>query len=193
MNQTPAFFADYASRLATVIGDFDWAPVHELAQEIHACWQRKHTVFICGNGGSAANATHIANDLVYGIAKGGIGMKAHALSANPAIVTCLANDLGYEHIFSHQVKTLAHCGDILLALSGSGNSSNILSAIDAAVGVGMKTYAILGYSGGKAKSLVDTAIHFQVDDMQIAEDLQLMVGHMVMQHLCQHGECKPCQ
>lgn len=83
--------------------------------------------------------------------------------------------------FSLQLQTFGQPGDILLALSGSGNSPNILKAIEKGRALGMRTFAILGYSGGKAKTLVDVPIHFPVDDMQISEDLQLIVGHMVMQ------------
>jgi D-sedoheptulose 7-phosphate isomerase len=127
---------------------------------------------------------HLANDFIYGIAKdSGIGLKAQALPANSSVITCLANDEGYEHIFSIQLETLASQGDILIALSGSGNSPNILRALEKAGMLGMRSYAILGYSGGSAKSLADVAIHFPIDDMQIAEDLQLVVGHMIMQWL----------
>ena len=148
------------------------------------CWREERCLYLCGNGGSAGNAVHLANDLVYGIAKGdGLGMRAHALSANTSVLTCLANDLDYSEIFSAQLKVFGRRGDILIALSGSGNSANILKAISAAKEIGMPTYAVLGYNGGKAKEMVDVPIHFAVDDMQIAEDLQLVVGHMAMQWL----------
>jgi D-sedoheptulose 7-phosphate isomerase len=111
----------------------------------------------------------------------GPGLRAHALPANAAVLTCLANDTDYSEIFSLQLQTFGQPGDILLALSGSGNSPNILKAIEKGRALGMRTFAILGYSGGKAKTLVDVPIHFPVDDMQISEDLQLIVGHMVMQ------------
>src|SRR3989338_4683866 len=110
-------------------------------------------------------------------------MKVTALSANSAVITCLANDLGYEHIFSEQLAVQAQAGDLLIALSGSGDSPNIVSAIERARSLGVRSYAVLGYSGGKCKALADVAIHFPVDDMQIAEDLQLVVGHMLMQWL----------
>jgi len=110
-------------------------------------------------------------------------MRAQALPANSSVLTCLANDLDYSEIFSFQIKTFCKPGDILIVLSGSGNSPNILKAIEAANALGVESFGILGYSGGKAKELVSTPIHFAVDDMQIAEDLQLVVGHMIMQWL----------
>ena len=141
-------------------------------------------MFFCGNGGSAGNAIHLANDFLYGIAKKtGGGMRVHALSANAAVMTCLGNDVGYDRIFSEQLAVQAQAGDLLVALSGSGNSPNIVSVIEQAKGMGVKSYAILGYSGGKCKEISDVAIHFPVSDMQIAEDMQLVVGHMLMQRL----------
>jgi len=177
-------FAEYADRLQGVLAVADWSGVEKLAQDMRECWIAGRQVFFCGNGGSAGNANHLANDLLYGIAKrSGGGMKAIALSANPAVITCLANDLGYEHIFSEQLAVQAQAGDLLIALSGSGNSPNIIGVIEQAKAMGVKSYAVLGYSGGKCKDIADVPIHFQVDDMQIAEDLQLVVGHMLMQWL----------
>jgi D-sedoheptulose 7-phosphate isomerase len=141
-------------------------------------------VFLCGNGGSAANAIHLANDFLYGVSKTlGSGLRVTALPANASVLTCLANDLGYDAIFSAQLAVQARRGDMLIVLSGSGNSPNILKALEHAKSMSVKTYAILGYSGGKAKAMADVPIHFAVDDMQISEDLQLIVGHMLMQYL----------
>jgi D-sedoheptulose 7-phosphate isomerase len=177
-------FSDYANRLQSVLAAADWSDVTRLAEDMLKCWKRKQQVFLCGNGGSAGNAIHLANDFLYGVAKkSGGGVRALALSANPAVMTCLGNDIGYAHIFSEQLAVQAQSGDLLVALSGSGNSPNIVSAIEQAKVMGVKSYAVLGYNGGKCKNLADVAIHFSVDDMQIAEDLQLIVGHMLMQWL----------
>ena len=155
-----------------------------LAAAMLDTWSTGKCIYICGNGGSAGNAIHLANDLIYGAGMTrGKGLRAEALSANAAVLTCLANDVGYENIYSEQLKVKGSEGDILIALSGSGNSPNIIRAIEVAKGIGMKTFAILGYSGGKCKEIVDHPIHFEVDDMQIAEDLQLIVGHICMQWL----------
>jgi len=182
-------FADYSSRLQTNLATSDWSAVAQLAADMQLCWQEGRRVFLCGNGGSAGNAMHLANDFLYGIAKRtGGGLKVMALSDNPAVITCLANDLGYDHIFSEQLAVQGKKGDLLLALSGSGNSSNIVRVIEQAKDMGVKSYAILGFTGGKCKQLVDVPIHFPVDDMQIAEDLQLIVGHMLMQWLYQNSQ-----
>ena len=177
-------FTDYSRRLQAVLTSSDWSGVHQLAQALLESWQQGRRVFLCGNGGSAGNAIHLANDFLYGTAKKtGGGIRAIALPANTAVLTCLANDIGYDHIFSEQLAVHAQKGDLLIALSGSGNSGNIVRALEQASAMGVKSYAILGFSGGKSKQLADSAIHFPVNDMQIAEDLQLIVGHMVMQWL----------
>lgn len=175
---------DYSSRLQEVLASSDWSSVNLLAQDMLRCWQEKRQVFFCGNGGSAGNAVHLANDFLYGIAKKtGGGLRVQALSANSAVITCLANDVGYESIFSEQLAVQAQAGDLLIALSGSGNSPNIVRVIEQAKAMDVKSYAILGFTGGKCKELADVPIHFPVNDMQIAEDMQLIVGHMMMQWL----------
>jgi D-sedoheptulose 7-phosphate isomerase len=136
------------------------------------------------SGRSGGNANHLANDFLYPLSKThGSGLRVHSLCANPAALTCLANDEGYEEIFSMQLAVLAREDDVLIVLSGSGNSPNILRALEEAKRIGMTSYAMLGFSGGKAKDLADVPIHFEIDDMQIAEDAQMIVGHMLLQWL----------
>lgn len=179
---------DYAGRLAGILGATSWAPVGRLIEALVEVWRRNGQVFLCGNGGSDGNANHLANDLLYGVARsGGRGIRVTSLTANSSVLTCLGNDLGYADIFSRQLHTLAQPGDLLIALSGSGNSGNVVAALDAGRTLGMKSFAIVGFDGGKALGRADDAIHFPVDDMQLAEDLQLIVGHMVMQRLCRQA------
>jgi D-sedoheptulose 7-phosphate isomerase len=179
--------SDYSSRLQMALQTADWSGVGRLAEELHDCWRNGRQVFICGNGGSAGNAMHLANDFLYGISKTrGSGLRVNALPANSSVLTCLANDEGYDEIFSLQLAVQGRPGDVLIVLSGSGNSPNILKALAQAKTTGLRTYAILGYTGGKAKAMADVAIHFPVDDMQISEDLQLIAGHMIMQWLYQN-------
>ncbi len=179
------FFTNYSNRLIQVLASSDWTPVYQLASAMQSAWADGRQVFFCGNGGSAGNAIHLANDFIYGVARTtGGGIRALSLSANPAVITCLANDISYEKIYCEQLAVHGRAGDILIALSGSGNSPNMVSVIERAKVMGIESYAILGYTGGRCKELADVAIHFPVDDMQIAEDLQLVVGHMLMQWLC---------
>lgn len=185
--QTATFCADYARRLQGVLSNYDWSPVAALAEDLLRCWKDGKQVFLCGNGGSAGNAVHLANDFLYGISKvHGSGLRVHALPANTAVLTCLANDEGYDSIYSLQLAVQAREDDLLIVLSGSGNSPNILKVLEQAKNMKVRTYAVLGYSGGKAKVMADVPIHFAVEDMQIAEDMQLVVGHMIMQWLYQN-------
>ncbi len=177
-------FVGYAERLQVALREADWKPVERLARELLDCWKTGRQLFICGNGGSAGNAMHLANDFMYGISKvAGKGLRVNALPANASVVTCLANDVGYEDIYAAQLGALARPDDVLVVLSGSGNSPNITRALEQAKKMSVRTYAVLGFNGGRAKEMADVPIHFAVDDMQISEDLQLVAGHMIMQWL----------
>ena len=152
--------------------------------EFAAARQRGATIFLAGNGGSAANANHMAADLIYGVNQQGRGaFRVHSLASNPSVLTCLGNDIGFENIFSNQLEALAEARDLLLVFSGSGNSPNILNALKSAKKIGVISVALLGYDGGKAKALADLAIHFPFHDMQVVEDLHMIVGHLLMKVL----------
>ena len=177
-------FLAYSRRLSDTLIGFDWSPVVRLAEDLRDCWRTGRQLFLCGNGGSAGNASHLANDFLYPLSKTkGSGIRVHALTENPAVLTCLGNDEGYENIFSFQLSVLAREGDVLLAFSGSGNSPNILRALEEASRIGMTSYAVVAFTGGKAKALADVPIYFPINDMQIAEDTQLIIGHMIVQWL----------
>jgi len=183
---------DRIARYADLLGSCLRSPtverIPELALAFKRAWDTGKTIYLCGNGGSAGNAIHLANDFTYGAGvKRGIGLRIEALPANAAVLTCLANDIGYDKIFSEQLRVKANAGDVLVVFSGSGNSPNVVAALEMGNSLGMETFAVLGYGGGKCKSLAQHPIHFEVDDMQVAEDLQLIVGHMVMQWLCTEG------
>ena len=159
--------------------------VPTLGEALRQAWRDGRTIYLCGNGGSAGNANHLANDFLYGAGvTNGIGLKVDSLSANPAVLTCLANDIGYENVYAEQLRVKGEPGDVLIVLSGSGNSPNVVKALEMGAAKGMTTFAILGFTGGKCKALAQHPIHFPVDDMQISEDLQMVIGHLCMQWLC---------
>lgn len=177
-------FRSYSARLSKVLDELDWDAVQVLSDDLFDCWKTGRQVFFAGNGGSGGNAIHLANDMLYAVSKTpGSGLRVHALPANPAVLTCLANDEGFDQIFSLQLAVLARPRDLLIVFSGSGNSPNVLRALEMAREVGMTSYAVLAFSGGKAKPLADRPIHVETNDMQVAEDVQLIIGHMVMQQL----------
>jgi len=176
--------ANYTDNLTSALAMGAMREIPSLALSLREAWRSGKHIYLCGNGGSAGNAIHLANDLLYGAGtRLGVGMRVEALSANAAVLTCLANDLGYDQVYSEQLRAKAQAGDVLVVLSGSGNSPNVVKALQMGNALGMKTFAILGFSGGKCRELAGHAIHFPVDDMQIVEDLQLIVGHICMQWL----------
>ncbi len=188
---TSHFAVDTAAYLQRLQDGFSPAIIEAieiLAQELLRAWTEGRHVYICGNGGSAANAMHMANDFHYGIGACGAGprlpgLRVEALPANAGIITCLANDTGYDNIYAHQLQVKGRKDDVLIALSGSGNSTNVVRALETAKHLGIKSFAILAFSGGRCLELADIPIHFTIDDMQIAEDTQLVVGHLCMQWL----------
>ena len=178
----------YLDTLSRIFNEDIFKKIDSLAFDLKDAWLNKKNIFICGNGGSAANAIHIANDFLYGAGACGEGpkfpgLKVESLTSNQAVLTCLANDVGYENIFSHQLNVKGNSGDILIALSGSGNSKNIINALEISKKIGIISHAILGFKGGDCLKKCDNAIYFPVDDMQIAEDTQLIVSHICMQWL----------
>ncbi len=178
----------YLQRLQDSFTPAIFEAIETLARNLLQAWVEGRHVYICGNGGSAANAMHMANDFHYGIGACGPGpslpgLRVEAMPANVGIITCLANDTGYANIYAHQLRVKGRRDDLLIVLSGSGNSANVVQALETAAELGMKSFAILAYSGGRCLELADVPIHFEVDDMQIAEDTQLVVGHLCMQWL----------
>jgi len=179
---------DYLDRLNSCFSGVILDQIETMAHDLRAAWVEGRQVYICGNGGSAANAMHMANDFHYGIGACGPGpklpgLRVEALPANAGLITCLANDTGYANIYSHQIEVKGRPGDLLIVLSGSGNSANVVRALETSKRMGLRSYAILAFGGGKCRDLADLPIHFQIDDMQIAEDTQLVVGHLCMQWL----------
>ena len=181
----------YLAKLSNSFSDEIFIAIESLAHDLKETWLTGNQVFICGNGGSAANAIHIANDLIYGAGACGhgekiAGLKVEALTSNSGVLTCIANDTGYENIYSYQLDVKANENDLLLVLSGSGNSANIINALIKAKEKKLKSHAIIGFDGGKCLNEADKVIHFKVNDMQLSEDLQLIVAHLCMQWLSRH-------
>ena len=181
---------DYANRLKNVLSNMRWENLTVLYAEIESCIAQRRRFFVCGNGGSLGNAMHIANDLLYPLTKKkGEGLKVYALGGNPSTLSCIANDEGYEHIFSYELAVQAEAGDVLMVLSGSGNSPNVIEAVKTAKEMGVKTFGILGYDGGKLLNMVDVPIHINIDDMQISEDMQMVCFNIMIQQYLRSTQC----
>ena len=180
-------FDNYFIKLSNYFNSEILISIEKLAEDLMKIWESNNQLFICGNGGSAANAIHIANDLHYGLAQSvkskKYGMKSDALPANTAIITCLANDTGYENIFSNQLRVKANKNDLLVVLSGSGNSENIVNALNVSNEIGLNNYAVLGFDGGQCKQIAKNAIHVPVSDMLVSEDIQMIIFNSCKQWL----------
>lgn len=143
-------------------------------------WDRGATVFICGNGGSASSASHFATDLMKtAIPAGARSLRAIALGDNPALLTALANDIAYDEVFAQPLRSFADAGDVLVTISASGNSPNILAALQAAGECGVERIALTGFSGGAARDLADVAIHVPVSDYGIVETAHCAATHLL--------------
>ena len=154
----------------------------DVLKEAHAVNQR---VFVIGNGGSAATAAHMANDLLLGAAKrGGRGLRVHALTDNVPTLTAAANDIGYSEVFAAQLKVLASPGDVLITISVSGNSPNVIRAIEIAKDLGLQTVGILGVGGGRAGEMVDVAVIVPSDGYGPVESIHLVLDHLTTEYFC---------
>jgi D-sedoheptulose 7-phosphate isomerase len=177
---------EYLHRVCREIDRLDIGQVERLSDLIEDAYHGGRFVFICGNGGSGANASHLCEDLAKCTLRDFDNqkrLKVLSLTDNTAGIMAWANDEGYDRIFVEQLKNLASPGDLLLAISGSGNSPNILKAVDWANRQGLVTMGITGFGGGKLKTLAQYNLHVGIDDMGIAESLHQVVFHWVIDDL----------
>jgi D-sedoheptulose 7-phosphate isomerase len=151
-------------------------------QEARAQGQR---IFVCGNGGSSANASHFVNDMVKSTVKPGMPrFKLICLSDNVPTLTAYANDESYEVIFAEPLSALAEPGDVMIALSGSGNSRNVLRAMDVAQAMGLVRVSLTGFDGGALKDHSDVCVVVPSDSIQVIEDARLVILHAVFRTFC---------
>lgn len=138
-------------------------------------------LFVCGNGGSASTAAHLECDFNKGISYGQTSKyDMECLSDNVPMMMAIANDIGYDNIFIVPLKNKMKSGDVLIGISGSGNSENVIKAMEYANDLGAETIALTGYSGGKLRKIAKYNIHVDIDNMQITEDVHLILNHMMM-------------
>lgn len=172
--------AAYAADLGSLLSQTDWAVAEKMADIIEERCSAGHTLFACGNGGSAATASHFIEDVAKGLER---RWRALALTDNVPMITALANDIGYEDVFAEQLANFVAEGDVLVAISGSGNSENVLRAVRLAKRRGALTLGWSGFEGGKLKALVDHCLVVPSDSMQRIEDVHLIVAHAIYAYL----------
>ena len=168
----------YFELLSRSIGKIPFDQVDAVVDLLLKTYHSQHTIFVFGNGGSAALASHFACDLGKGTVHGsGKRFRVMALTDNVPLMTAWANDTNYENIFSEQLANFAIAGDLAFAISGSGNSLNVLRALELAKQCGMTTTGLAGFSGGRMRDLCDACIVVPCDNMQIIEDLHVSIAH----------------
>ena len=177
---------DYLDRVCQEVQRLDLARIEAVSGLIDAAYRDGRFVFIIGNGGSGANASHFSEDLAKATLhdfEAQRRLKVLSLTDNTPGIMAWANDEGYDRIFVEQLKNLASPGDVLLAISGSGNSPNILKAVEWAKASGMPTVGFTGFGGGALKDLADHNVHAGVDDMGMVESVHQIVFHWVIDDL----------
>jgi D-sedoheptulose 7-phosphate isomerase len=176
----------YLKRVCREIERLDLRPVEQLADLIESAYHAGRFVWIIGNGGSGASASHLCEDLAKCTLRDFENqkrLKVQSLTDNVAWLMAIANDISYEHIFVEQLKNLASPGDLLIAISGSGNSPNVLRAVEWSNDHDLTTYGITGFSGGRLKTLARHNLHVPIDDMGMVESIHLTVFHWVIDEL----------
>jgi len=184
------FITSYLYRVSLAVETMDRLALSRFAGAIDEVVGNGGQVLYMGNGGSAATATHFVNDLVMAYARTGRVVRASSLTDNQALVTGISNDYSFEEVFEYQLRALASQGDLVVAISASGNSPNLIRAVKYAKSAGIGTAAIVGFEGGLLKELADLVVHIQteVGDYGPAEDAHLIVNHAVAGLIRAQGE-----
>lgn len=178
---TAAYAGGYIEKLTKLLKSLDPKQIESVGKLLHAARAEGRQVFVLGNGGSAALASHVAVDLGKGCSRGREKrFRVLSLTDNVPWMTALSNDISYEDVFSEQLANYAEKGDVVIAISGSGNSKNVLKALETANKIGCETVGISGFQGGKLKPLVKHHVHVPSDHMGLIEDGQLIVCHILV-------------
>lgn len=180
----------FMNRVCEEMQRIDTKEIECLANAIHRCYLEDRFVFLCGNGGSGSNASHLCEDLGKGTLRRcdfdddtKKRLKILSLTDNTPYILAWANDEGFDRVFLEQLKNLASPGDLLIAISGSGNSPNILRAVEWANQHGMTTFGCTGFTGGKLRTMAHNSLHVPLADMGIVESIHLTAFHWVVDDL----------
>jgi D-sedoheptulose 7-phosphate isomerase len=182
------FARAYLEYLQEVLRRIDPADIGRFIRTLLDARERAATIFFIGNGGSAATASHFSNDLSIGTNEYDKPFRAISLTDNVPILTAIANDFGYEEIFVRQLRSLGKSGDVLVGISASGNSPNLVKAFEYARSAGISTVAITAFDGGRMKAIASQGIHVATDPKEYgpAEDAHLVLDHLVSAYLMRY-------
>ncbi|WP_308541005.1 SIS domain-containing protein [uncultured Oscillibacter sp.] len=172
---------DYLALEIEILKKLDVEQINAALNLLDETRQKKGRIYICGNGGSAATASHFQNDFNKGVSEYiDVPFRFHCLNDNVATLMAIANDIGYEEVFRFQLRNNLEENDVLVAISGSGNSHNVIRAVEYAKEHGCKIIGLTGFSGGKLKELSDISLHAPVNSMQVTEDIHMIFDHLMM-------------
>ncbi len=173
---------DYIEKEIRVLKALDRSEISQVINVLEEAREAEADIYVCGNGGSASTAGHLAGDFNKGVSQMTSGKKyrMHCLTDNLAAMTAISNDFSYDDVFLRQLEGRLRQGDLLIAISGSGNSVNIIKAVEYARSVGCRVIGMTGYDGGKLKQMADYHLDVSCNDMQISEDVHLIFDHLMM-------------
>lgn len=178
----PATFAkEYLAYLTQVLAEIDTAAIGRFIETLLDARERGATIYFVGNGGSAATASHFANDLAIGTNTYNKPFRAISLTDNHAIITALGNDFGYDEVFVRQLRVLGRSGDVVVGISASGNSENLVRTFTYAKSAGIATIALTAFDGGRMRAMADQCIHVPTAPKEYgpAEDAHMILDHLV--------------
>jgi D-sedoheptulose 7-phosphate isomerase len=184
------FVADYLTRLKLILDDIDVNIVSDIVNTLEETIEKKSRIYILGNGGSSATASHMVNDLGVGLRRRDIiNFDVTSLGDNSAVVTAIANDIGYENIFYMQMKGHINANDVIVAISCSGDSPNIIKAVDYAKYLGCKIIGVTGFNGGQLKKISDINFHVdaQKNEYGLVEDTHMILDHIIYSYYIQRS------
>ena len=182
------FVKDYLTRLKQILDDIDVDVISDIVDTLEETIENKSRIYILGNGGSAATASHMVNDLGAGLRRRDvINFDVTSLGDNSSVVTAIANDIGYENIFYMQMKGHINADDVVVAISCSGESPNIIKAVDYAKDLGCKIIGVTGFNGGYLKKISNINFHVDVpeDEYGLVEDAHMILDHIIYSYYIQ--------
>jgi phosphoheptose isomerase len=186
-----SYFDAYADEISRAAKTIEAAALDRAGALLIEAYAGGSRAFSCGNGGSASIANHMQCDHVKGVRTGtDLAPRVHSLSANVELLTAIANDLGYEDVFVYQLQTQAEPGDVLVAVSSSGRSPNIVQALTWARDHGLRTIAVTGFDGGASRRVAEVSIHVECANYGVIEDLHQAVMHALAQYV-RHSRMSP--
>jgi D-sedoheptulose 7-phosphate isomerase len=179
------FVSDYISNFKVALNSLDLSQVDRASDLLLTKRQNQNSIYLAGNGGSAALAAHMSVDLMFGTQTSQPSFKIICLSSNSASITATGNDINFESIFSRQIRHLGMKNDLLIVISASGNSINLVNAVNEAKELGIETLGILGFDGGNLLGLVDHVIHVKtsIGAYGITEDVHLLINHLLVENI----------